>query len=236
MEERLVNGWMIIQRDFDELKTKLEKVRYQISELQKKHLGQKDKIAFARFRISNLEQALKDIQSPPTMTQAAIRRLSTDSVAATLEAQAATMENTNNTNRNTRPSETLVARKGTNDHKRKFNDRRNTTNNDNKNYPNNCDNNNYPNDRNNNNHSNNRNNNKYHDNRNNDNCYNDYHHQQDIRILHCQESDLQQGGSSDQELQKQRTSYGKQSAISICNLSYLWRERALQKSMLKNRQ
>nr|GEV86826.1 hypothetical protein [Tanacetum cinerariifolium] len=26
MEERLVNGWMIIQRDFDELKTELEKV------------------------------------------------------------------------------------------------------------------------------------------------------------------------------------------------------------------
>nr|GEW63992.1 hypothetical protein [Tanacetum cinerariifolium] len=27
IEERLVNGWMILQRDFDELKTKLEKVR-----------------------------------------------------------------------------------------------------------------------------------------------------------------------------------------------------------------
>ncbi|GJY05883.1 reverse transcriptase domain-containing protein [Tanacetum coccineum] len=51
----------------------------------------------------------------------------------------------------------------TNDHKRKFDDRRNTTNNNN--YPNNSDNNNYPNDRNNNNHSNNRNN--YPDNRNN---------------------------------------------------------------------
>nr|GEU84856.1 ribonuclease H-like domain-containing protein [Tanacetum cinerariifolium] len=37
MEERLVNGWMIIQRDFDELKTELEKVRSQISKLQKKH-------------------------------------------------------------------------------------------------------------------------------------------------------------------------------------------------------
>nr|GEX73104.1 putative ribonuclease H-like domain-containing protein [Tanacetum cinerariifolium] len=41
MEERLVNGWMIIQRDFDELKTKLEKVHSHISELQKKHIGQK---------------------------------------------------------------------------------------------------------------------------------------------------------------------------------------------------
>ncbi|GJT59555.1 reverse transcriptase domain-containing protein [Tanacetum coccineum] len=54
----------------------------------------------------------------------------------------------------------------TNDHKRKFDDGRNT--NDNNNYPTNYDLNNYPNDRNNNNHSNNRNNN-YQDNRNNDN-------------------------------------------------------------------
>nr|GEZ99946.1 hypothetical protein [Tanacetum cinerariifolium] len=92
----------------------------------------------------------------PAMTPAAIRQLIADSVAAALEAQAATMENTNNTNRNTGPSETPVARKGTNDHKRKFNDRRNTTNNDINNYPNNRDNNNYPNDHNNNNRSNNR--------------------------------------------------------------------------------
>nr|GEV52308.1 hypothetical protein [Tanacetum cinerariifolium] len=40
---------------------RIEKIRSQISELQKKHLGQKDKIAFDRFRISNLEQYLKDI-------------------------------------------------------------------------------------------------------------------------------------------------------------------------------
>ncbi|GJR94263.1 reverse transcriptase domain-containing protein [Tanacetum coccineum] len=52
----------------------------------------------------------------------------------------------------------------TNNHKRKFDDERNTT-----------DNNNYPNDRDNNNHSNNRNNNNY---RNNHNHNNDYHHQQ----------------------------------------------------------
>ncbi|GJV66113.1 reverse transcriptase domain-containing protein [Tanacetum coccineum] len=46
-----------------------------------------------------------------TMTQAAIRKLVADSVAVALEAQAATMENTDNTNRNTRQSETPVARK-----------------------------------------------------------------------------------------------------------------------------
>ncbi|GKE32594.1 hypothetical protein Tco_1451916 [Tanacetum coccineum] len=45
----------------------------------------------------------------PAMTQAAIRKLVTDSVAAALEAQAATMENTDNTNRNTGARETPVA-------------------------------------------------------------------------------------------------------------------------------
>ncbi|GJX81927.1 reverse transcriptase domain-containing protein [Tanacetum coccineum] len=58
----------------------------------------------------------------------------------------------------------------TNDHKRKFEDRRNTT-----------DNNNYPNDRNNNNHSNNRNNDNYRNNHNNHNRNNDYHQQQNRR-------------------------------------------------------
>nr|GEX80861.1 reverse transcriptase domain-containing protein [Tanacetum cinerariifolium] len=45
----------------------------------------------------------------PAMTQAAIRKLVADSVAAALEAQAATMENTDNTNRNTQQSGTHVA-------------------------------------------------------------------------------------------------------------------------------
>ncbi|GJS25764.1 reverse transcriptase domain-containing protein [Tanacetum coccineum] len=47
----------------------------------------------------------------PAMTQAAIRKLVADSVSAALEAQAATMANTDNTNRNTRQRETPVARK-----------------------------------------------------------------------------------------------------------------------------
>nr|GEV91166.1 reverse transcriptase domain-containing protein [Tanacetum cinerariifolium]GEV91167.1 reverse transcriptase domain-containing protein [Tanacetum cinerariifolium] len=49
----------------------------------------------------------------PAMTQAAIRQLVADSVAAALEVQAATMESTDNPNRNTRPRETPVARKFT---------------------------------------------------------------------------------------------------------------------------
>ncbi|GJQ90929.1 hypothetical protein Tco_0002068 [Tanacetum coccineum] len=47
----------------------------------------------------------------PAMTQAAIRKLVADSVAAALEAQVATMANADNTNRNTRQGETPIARK-----------------------------------------------------------------------------------------------------------------------------
>nr|GEZ82564.1 hypothetical protein [Tanacetum cinerariifolium] len=46
MEERLMNGWIIIPRDFDEVKTKLKEARTQIRKLQKKRMGQRDKIAF----------------------------------------------------------------------------------------------------------------------------------------------------------------------------------------------
>nr|GEW56345.1 reverse transcriptase domain-containing protein [Tanacetum cinerariifolium] len=49
----------------------------------------------------------------PAMTQAAIWQLVADSVAAALEAQAANMANTDNTNKNTRPRETPAARKCT---------------------------------------------------------------------------------------------------------------------------
>ncbi|GJW67460.1 putative reverse transcriptase domain-containing protein [Tanacetum coccineum] len=47
----------------------------------------------------------------PAMTQVSIRKLVADSVAAALEAQAATMANADNTNRNTGPREIHVARK-----------------------------------------------------------------------------------------------------------------------------
>ncbi|GJT85055.1 reverse transcriptase domain-containing protein [Tanacetum coccineum] len=47
----------------------------------------------------------------PAMTQATIKKLVADSVATALEAQAATMANTDNTNRNAKQRETLVAKK-----------------------------------------------------------------------------------------------------------------------------
>ncbi|GKD89679.1 hypothetical protein Tco_1365186 [Tanacetum coccineum] len=46
------------------------------------------------------------------MTQAAIRQLVTDSVDVALEAQGATMENTDNPNRNTGPRESPVTKRG----------------------------------------------------------------------------------------------------------------------------
>ncbi|GJZ97246.1 reverse transcriptase domain-containing protein [Tanacetum coccineum] len=49
----------------------------------------------------------------PAMTQAVIRQLVADSVVAALEAQAANMANTHNTNRNPEPRETHAARKCT---------------------------------------------------------------------------------------------------------------------------
>ncbi|GJZ95638.1 hypothetical protein Tco_0667972 [Tanacetum coccineum] len=54
--------------------------------------------------------------------------------------------------------------------------------------------------------------------------------------LLCQVSDLQQGGSSDQELKEQRSSYWKQPTASVSNLLCPWRERALQKPVPKNKQ
>nr|GEW49374.1 reverse transcriptase domain-containing protein [Tanacetum cinerariifolium] len=48
----------------------------------------------------------------PAMTQAVIRQLIANGIAVALEAQAATMANTDNTNRNTRSRETLIAKRG----------------------------------------------------------------------------------------------------------------------------
>ncbi|GKC69398.1 hypothetical protein Tco_1115281, partial [Tanacetum coccineum] len=55
------------------------------------------------------------------------------------------------------------------------------------------------------------------------------------RTLHYQVSNLQQGGSFDQELQKQRASHWKQLAASVSNLLCLRRERALQKPVPKSK-
>ncbi|GJT99187.1 hypothetical protein Tco_1094705 [Tanacetum coccineum] len=55
MEEGRING--------NELKTELKGIRTQIIRLQKERLGQKDKIAFAHYRISDLERIIEKIQA-----------------------------------------------------------------------------------------------------------------------------------------------------------------------------
>ncbi|GJR34864.1 hypothetical protein Tco_1210548 [Tanacetum coccineum] len=62
MEEGRINK-MIIQRYGNELKTELKRIRTQIIKLYKKQLGQKDKIAFAHYKISNLKQVIEEIQA-----------------------------------------------------------------------------------------------------------------------------------------------------------------------------
>ncbi|GJZ13442.1 hypothetical protein Tco_0548672, partial [Tanacetum coccineum] len=115
-----------ILNHLDELSVdRIEHKEDKIKGLGKGRMGNNSKIALARFWIANLEQIIKDIQykgklmppkrtstsEAPAMTQAAIGKLVADSVTAALEAQAATMANADNTNRNTREREALVARK-----------------------------------------------------------------------------------------------------------------------------
>ncbi|GJQ96124.1 hypothetical protein Tco_0007263 [Tanacetum coccineum] len=61
MEEGRING--------NELKTELKRIRTQIIKHQKKRLGQKDKIAFAHYRISDLEQIIEKIQAQEAKIQ-----------------------------------------------------------------------------------------------------------------------------------------------------------------------
>ncbi|GJS56142.1 hypothetical protein Tco_0629504 [Tanacetum coccineum] len=56
-----VDGQVIIQQDFDKLKTELQKAHAQIAGLHRKQMRHNDNIIFARFRISTLELIIKDI-------------------------------------------------------------------------------------------------------------------------------------------------------------------------------
>ncbi|GKE19468.1 hypothetical protein Tco_1427045 [Tanacetum coccineum] len=60
--EGLGKGRVIIQQDFDNLEAELQEARTQIVKLQRKQIGNNNKIALARFKIANLEQIIKDIQ------------------------------------------------------------------------------------------------------------------------------------------------------------------------------
>ncbi|GKB51180.1 putative reverse transcriptase domain-containing protein [Tanacetum coccineum] len=60
--EGLGKGRVIIQQDFDNMETELQVARAQITKLQRKQMGNNNKIALARFGIANLEQIIEDIQ------------------------------------------------------------------------------------------------------------------------------------------------------------------------------
>ncbi|GKC07304.1 reverse transcriptase domain-containing protein [Tanacetum coccineum] len=60
--EGLGNGRVIIQRDFDQLETKLQEARTQISGFQREQIRHDDEIVLARVRISTLEMLIEDIQ------------------------------------------------------------------------------------------------------------------------------------------------------------------------------
>ncbi|GJU20101.1 hypothetical protein Tco_1153443 [Tanacetum coccineum] len=53
---------VIIQQDFDNLEAELQKAHARIAKLQRKQMGNNNKIALARFRIANLEQIIEEIQ------------------------------------------------------------------------------------------------------------------------------------------------------------------------------
>nr|GEY06659.1 hypothetical protein [Tanacetum cinerariifolium] len=61
--EGVRQGRVIIQQDFDVLEAELQQANAQITKLQRKQMGSNHKIAFARFRISNLEQIIEEIQA-----------------------------------------------------------------------------------------------------------------------------------------------------------------------------
>ncbi|GJZ83307.1 hypothetical protein Tco_0648480 [Tanacetum coccineum] len=87
-EEGRING--------NELKTELKEICIQIVKLQKKRLGQKDKIAFASLNNFNLERIIEKIQA---------RHQQSGRSLGSLKAQAAAMANSDNSNRNTEPRE-----------------------------------------------------------------------------------------------------------------------------------
>ncbi|GJW59102.1 hypothetical protein Tco_0105833 [Tanacetum coccineum] len=60
--EGIGKGLVIIQQDFGNLEVELHQARAQITKLQKKQMGNNHKISLARFRITDLEQIIEEIQ------------------------------------------------------------------------------------------------------------------------------------------------------------------------------
>ncbi|GKB80563.1 hypothetical protein Tco_0947458 [Tanacetum coccineum] len=72
-----------------------------------RQMGNNNKIALARFWITDLQQIIKDIQDRHQADKEIV-----NSIATALEVQAANMANADNTNGSTGPRETPVAKRG----------------------------------------------------------------------------------------------------------------------------
>ncbi|GJX68151.1 hypothetical protein Tco_0303878, partial [Tanacetum coccineum] len=57
----LEKGRVIVQQDFEDLEAELQKAHARIAKLQRKQMGNNNRIALARFTIANLEQIIKEI-------------------------------------------------------------------------------------------------------------------------------------------------------------------------------
>ncbi|GJV52931.1 hypothetical protein Tco_1448672 [Tanacetum coccineum] len=122
--EGLRSGRVIIEQDFDNLEAELRESCTQIAKIQRNQMGNNNKIALARFRITNLEQIIEDIRNDsqkdikseaPFMTQAAIIKQVADSVTISSESQQQQWQIADKTNRKSHEerealdSKTLVA-------------------------------------------------------------------------------------------------------------------------------
>nr|GEV71065.1 hypothetical protein [Tanacetum cinerariifolium] len=74
--EGLGKGRVIIQQDYDQMIVEFQKSRSQVFKLQRKLFEQRNKIAFAHYRISNLKHVIEEIQTRQEDSLNAISKLS----------------------------------------------------------------------------------------------------------------------------------------------------------------
>nr|GEV23362.1 reverse transcriptase domain-containing protein [Tanacetum cinerariifolium] len=103
LEIGLEKGRVIIQQEFDALKAELQQARVQITKSRGNKYLRYHAYCMLSF-VDRMPPKRESTSKAPAMTQAAIRKLVADSVTAALKAQATTMANANNPNRNTGPT------------------------------------------------------------------------------------------------------------------------------------
>ncbi|GJU45439.1 reverse transcriptase domain-containing protein [Tanacetum coccineum] len=110
-EPILVEINMLVEKKYPLIKELLEKMLNLQLEAEEESTMAFKLIKFIKSMLEEMPPKRTSTSEAPAMTQAAIRKLVTDSVTVALEAQAATMVNAGNTNRNTGEREAHVARK-----------------------------------------------------------------------------------------------------------------------------